>query len=42
MGAAVAIWMYARWTWYRVRLDAPVRRKRRIENVDAPASVPAP
>jgi VanZ family protein len=42
LGAAVAIWMYARWTWYRVRLEAPVRRKRRIENADAPATVPAP
>src|SRR5688572_23061678 len=31
-GAGVAILMYARWTWYRVRLESPVRRKRRVEN----------
>jgi VanZ family protein len=41
-GASVAILMYARWAWYRVRLEAPVRRKRRIEKVSVAATVSAP
>jgi len=31
-GAALAILLYSRWTWYRQRLEMPVRRNRRIEN----------
>ena len=36
-GAAVAILCYWNWTWYRTRLESPLRRKRRVENH---ASVP--
>ena len=41
-GAAVAIGMYTRWTWYRMRLETPLRRKRRIENTDSAATVLLP
>ena len=38
-GAAVAIGIYTRWTWYRLRLETPLGRKRRIENTDPAARV---
>ncbi|HTO04683.1 MAG TPA: VanZ family protein [Opitutus sp.] len=39
-GAAVAIFMYARWSRYRAWLEKPLRRKRRIENGNPTAKVP--
>jgi len=41
-GAAVAILMYTRWTWYRQRLEGPVRRKRLVEKDPARATLPTP
>jgi VanZ family protein len=39
LGAGLAILMYRRWTWYRTRLESPVRPKRRIENPVPAATV---
>jgi VanZ family protein len=38
-GAAVAIFMYAKWTWYRTRLEMPLGHKRRVENAKPVATV---
>jgi VanZ family protein len=38
-GAALAITLYAGWPWYRARLEAPLWKKRRIENPAVVATV---
>jgi VanZ family protein len=42
LGAAVAIFIYTKWTWYRTRLEMPLRRDRRIENSKVVERVPVP
>jgi VanZ family protein len=39
LGGALAIALYTRWPWYRMRLEAPPGGKRRIENPAAVATV---
>lgn len=41
LGAALAILLYRQWTWYRLRLETPLKRKPRIENPPAVATVSA-
>jgi VanZ family protein len=41
-GAALAIVLYTRWTWYRSRLEAPLVRKRRVENIVPTETVSTP
>jgi VanZ family protein len=40
-GAALAIGLYAGWPWYRDRLEADLRPKRRVENRGTAAKVTA-
>jgi len=39
LGGALALALYTGWPWYRTRLEAPLREKRRIENCAAGATV---
>ena len=41
-GAAVAIFMYTRWSRYRAWLEKPLGRKRRIENDESTTKVSTP
>ncbi len=41
LGAALAIVLYRKWAWYRLRLETPLWRKRRVENPARVATVSA-
>jgi VanZ family protein len=42
LGAALAIFLYTKCAWYRTRLEMPLRRNRRIENVKPAETVSTP